>query len=181
MGLTLRFLEGTGPMRDHFRAEELRTRGRSTATSLLMALLFLPIMLQDDVRTRKHSILAGSQTDQFTIAVNVGIVVLHATVLDSKGILVSGLDKNDFQVFEDGVPQKIDSFSYEDIPVTVGLVVDNSGSLAPKRPEVITAAMAFARSSNPQHQMFLVGFNENVSFSLPDDMLFTDEASQLGA
>ena len=81
--------------------------------------------------------------------------------------LVSGLDKDDFQVYEDGVLQQIKYFSHEDIPVTVGLVVDNSGSMRPKRADVIAAALAFARSSNPQDQMFVVNFNEKVSFGLP--------------
>jgi Ca-activated chloride channel homolog len=106
-------------------------------------------------------------------------VVLHATVQNRKGILVSGLGKDDFQVSEDGVLQKIDYFSHEDIPVTVGLVIDNSGSMRPKRTEVIAAALAFARSSNPADQMFVVNFNENVSFGLPDDTPFTDQPGQL--
>src|SRR3970282_1932981 len=70
-------------------------------------------------------------------------------------------------------------FSHEDIPVTVGLVVDNSGSMGPKRPEVVAAARAFARSSNPEDQMFLVNFNENVSFGLPAGTPFTDKAVPL--
>lgn len=106
-------------------------------------------------------------------------MVLHATVQNRKGILVSRLSKDDFQVYEDGVLQQIDYFSHEDIPVTVGLVVDNSGSMGPKRPEVISAALAFARSSNPQDQMFVVNFNENVSFGLPDNTPFTDQVAQL--
>jgi VWFA-related protein len=106
-------------------------------------------------------------------------VVLHATVQNRKGILVSRLSKDDFQVYEDGVLQQIDYFSHEDIPVTVGLVVDNSGSMRPKRPEVIAAVLAFARSSNPQDQMFVVNFNENVSFGLPDNTPFTDQVAQL--
>ncbi|MGA2264559.1 MAG: VWA domain-containing protein [Acidobacteriota bacterium] len=166
-------------MRDHSRAEQLRTREKSAFTSLWLVLLFLLIMPPSDVRPQKYSMSPGSQGDPFTIAVKVGLVVLHATVLDSKGILVSGLDKEHFQVYEDGVPQQIDSFTHEDIPVTVGLVVDNSGSMGPKRPEVIAAALAFARSSNPQDQMFVVNFNEKVSFGLPDGTLFTDEAAQL--
>lgn len=178
VGLALRFPEGIGPMREHSRAEELYTGVKSASTSLLLLLLFL-IMPAGDVRPQKYSMSSGSQADQFKITARVAMVVLHATVLNSKGILVSGLDQKNFQVFEDGVPQQIDSFSHEDIPVTVGLVVDNSGSMRPKRSEVIAAALAFARSSNPQDQMFVVNFNENVSFGLPDDMPFTDEAAQL--
>jgi VWFA-related protein len=100
-------------------------------------------------------------------------------VQNRNGILVSGLGKDNFQVYEDGVLQQIDYFSHEDIPVTVGLVVDNSGSMRPKRPEVIAAALAFARSSNPQDQMFVVNFNELVSLGLPADTPFTDQAAQL--
>jgi Ca-activated chloride channel family protein len=103
-------------------------------------------------------------------------VVLHATVRNRKGILVSGFGKDDFQVYEDG---QIKSFSHEDIPVTVGLVVDNSGGMRPKRAEVITAALAFARASNSEDQMFVVSFNEKVSFGLPADTPFTDKVAQL--
>src|SRR4051812_30675358 len=69
----------------------------------------------------------------YTINLNVAEVVLHATVRNhkGKGTPVAGLGKDDFQVFEDGVPQPIKYFSHEDIPVTVGLVIDNSGSMRP--------------------------------------------------
>jgi len=109
----------------------------------------------------------------------VDVVVLHATAEDRKGTLVSGLAKDDFQVYEDGVLQQTKYFSHEDIPVTVGLVIDNSGSMRPKRADVIAAALAFARSSNPQDQMFVVNFNEKVSFGLPDNTPFTDQVAQL--
>jgi Ca-activated chloride channel homolog len=115
----------------------------------------------------------------YTINVNVDVVVLHATAKDRHGNLVSGLGKTDFQIYEDGVLQTIKYFSHEDIPVTVGLVVDNSGSMGPKRTDVIAAALAFARSSNPQDQMFVVNFNEKVSFGLPKNVLFTDKVAQL--
>jgi VWFA-related protein len=109
------------------------------------------------------------------------MVVLNATVRNHNGVLVSGLGKGDFQVYEDGALQQVQSFSHDDIPVTVGLVVDNSGSMRPKRPEVISAALAFARSSNREDQMFVVSFNENVTFGLPEDTPFTDNEAQLEA
>jgi VWFA-related protein len=121
----------------------------------------------------------GRQNDEYKISVNVEAVLLHATVRDRKGIPVSGLDRSAFQVYEDGVLQPIQSFRYDDIPVTVGLVVDNSGSMRSKRPEVIAAALAFAGSSNPQDQMFVVNFNEHVSFGLPGNTPFTDQSAQL--
>lgn len=117
--------------------------------------------------------------DSYTINVSVDMVVLHATVKNSRGVLVSGLNKDDFQVYEDGVLQQVKFFSHEDIPVTVGLVVDNSGSMKTKRSEVISAALAFARSSNSDDQVFVTNFNEYVSFGLPPHMPFTDEAAPL--
>jgi VWFA-related protein len=117
--------------------------------------------------------------DPYKISVNVSSVVLHATVQNHNGSPVSGLGKDDFQVYEDGVLQPIEYFSHDDIPVTVGLVLDNSGSMQPNRDEVIAAGMAFARSSNPQDQMFVVNFNEYVSLGLPAGTPFTDQTAQL--
>ena len=107
------------------------------------------------------------------------MVILSATVLDRHNALVSGLSKDDFRIYEDGVLQQIKDFSHEDIPVTVGILVDNSGSMSPKRDDVIAAALAFARSSNPQDQMFVVNFNDHVSFGLPANIPFTDQQDQL--
>jgi VWFA-related protein len=109
----------------------------------------------------------------------VNLVVLRATVRDHKGAPVAGLGKDDFQVYEDKVPQQIESFSHEDVPVTVGLVIDNSGSMRSKRSDVINAALAFARSSNPQDQMFVVNFNEHVSMGLPGNVPFAGSEAQL--
>jgi len=128
-------------------------------------------------RSQKPS--PSHQGDDYTINVTVDEVVLRATAQDHRGILVSGLGKDDFQVYEGGVLQQIRYFSHEDIPVTVGLVIDNSGSMRPKRSDVIAAALAFARSSNPQDQMFVVNFNEKISFGLPDNRPFTDQVAQL--
>src|SRR5580658_184847 len=121
----------------------------------------------------------GNPSDDYTIRVHADLVVLRATAQDRKNTPVSGLDKNDFQVYEDGMLQSIKYFSREDVPVTVGLVIDNSGSMRPKRADVIAASLAFARSSNPQDQMFVVNFNEKVSFGLPANMAFTDQVAQL--
>ena len=82
-------------------------------------------------------------------------------------------------VYEDGVLQPIKYFSQEDVPVTVGLVIDNSGSMKPKLRDVVSAALVFARSSNPQDQMFVVNFNERVSFGLPENVPFTDQVASL--
>jgi VWFA-related protein len=117
----------------------------------------------------------------YTITVSVDEVVLHVTVKNRKGTPVAGLDRGDFHIFEDRVAQSIKHFSHEDIPVSVGIVIDNSGSMRPKRDQVVAAALAFAESSNPQDQMFLVNFNERVTFGLPRKILFTDQRDQLKA
>jgi Ca-activated chloride channel homolog len=120
-----------------------------------------------------------SSDASFTINVSVDEVVLHATVRNGRGTTVAGLGKENFQIYEDGVLQKTKYFSHDDIPVEVGLIVDNSGSMRSKRAEVLAAALAFARSSNPQDQMFVVNFNEHVRFDLPDNKPFTDLPGQL--
>jgi Ca-activated chloride channel homolog len=114
-----------------------------------------------------------------TISVDVDLVVLHATVRDKNGGFVSGLRKENFRVFENGALQDIRVFQAEDVPVAVGLVVDNSGSMGRKRKEVTAAALAFAKSSNPQDEMFVLNFNEQTSFGLPDTELFSASAAEL--
>lgn len=144
-----------------------------------LVMLFLLTILPGIAQPQASSASQGRPGQEPTFRVDTDLVVLHATVQNQKGILVSGLDKSDFQVYEDGVLQQIKYFSHEDVPVTVGLVIDNSGSMGPKRSHVIAAALAFARSSNPQDQMFVVNFNERVSFGLPDATPFTDQVPQL--
>jgi Ca-activated chloride channel family protein len=114
-----------------------------------------------------------------SIKMTVGLVVLHATTENKKGVSVSGLDKDNFEVFEDGVVQRIETFSHEDIPVTVGLVVDGSGSMRPKHNDVLSAAQTFVAASNASDEMFVVNFNEYVSFGLPDDVPFTSKPAAL--
>jgi Ca-activated chloride channel family protein len=131
------------------------------------------------------AVAQGSKTSQigtdsvYTLQLNANMVILSATVLDRHNALVSGLGKDDFQVYEDGVLQQIKNFSSQDVPVTVGILVDNSASMGSKRNDVIVAALAFARSSNPQDQMFVVNFNDYVSLALPPDIPFTDRQDQL--
>lgn len=158
-----------------------RTQEQFACANGCLFLFFFLIVLQGAARFPQREPLPPRQGARDTIRVNVDLVVLHATVQNRNRALVSGLGKENFQVYEDGVLQQISSFSHEDIPVTVGLVVDNSGSMGPKHAEVIAAALAFARSSNPEDQMFVVHFNENVWFGLPGNTPFTDQEAQLKA
>jgi Ca-activated chloride channel homolog len=128
---------------------------------------------------QKPSPLISAPPDDFTISVNVDLVVLQATVRDRDGHTVPGLNQRDFEIFEDGSPQRIRLFQHEDTPVTVGLVIDHSGSMREKLSDVTAAAQAFVRSSNSKDQMFVVNFNENVSLGLPVGTRFSDDADQL--
>jgi VWFA-related protein len=87
-------------------------------------------------------------------------VLLHATVVDDKQRMVTDLDKGAFTVLEDGRPQNIVSFRHEDIPVAMGIVIDNSGSMREKRERVNKAAINLVKASNPQDEMFIVNFND---------------------
>jgi Ca-activated chloride channel family protein len=117
--------------------------------------------------------------EPFRIKVDVALVVLHATVTDRQGGLVSNLGRQDFEVYEDGVPQSLRLFGDEDIPVTVGLVVDHSTTMRPKLAEVTAAALTFARSSNREDEMLVVNFNEKVSLGLPGTIRFTNSTAEL--
>ena len=103
---------------------------------------------------------SSQHDDVYIFKKEVDEVTLHATVVDSANRLITNLNKSDFNVFEDGKEQKITSFRNEDIPVAMGIVIDNSGSMREKRPQVNAAALNLVRSSNPQDKVFIVNFNE---------------------
>ena len=86
--------------------------------------------------------------------------MLHATVVDDKQHIVTNLDRTAFSVFEDGKQQSIISFHHVDIPVAMGIVIDNSGSMREKRNKVNQAALNLVRSSNPRDEVFVVNFND---------------------
>ena len=113
------------------------------------------------------------------ISVNSELVALPVRVTDANGNVVSGLNQQDFTVFEDGRPQKLTLFQQEDAPVTVGLVVDHSRSMGPKLAEVSAAVSAFAHSSNPQDEMFVVDFNDDVWLQILGGKPFTHNAKDL--
>jgi Ca-activated chloride channel homolog len=97
----------------------------------------------------------------FVFKKQVDEVVLHATVVDQHGQLAAHLDRSAFSVFEDGQPQTINSFRRQDVPVAMGIVVDNSGSMRDKRSEVNQAVLNLIRASNPDDEVFIVNFSEN--------------------
>jgi VWFA-related protein len=142
---------------------------KKAAQGLLLLLLVFPVVGR-----------AEAQDPQaYQLSVNVDLVVLNATVRDQKGRVASDLGQQDFEVFEDGVRQVIKIFRHEDIPVSVGLVIDHSGSMRPKLASVIAAARTFIQSSSPDDEMFVVNFNENITRGLPTAIPFTNRPDEL--
>jgi VWFA-related protein len=114
----------------------------------------------------------------YVIRKDVDEVLLHATVVDDKQRIVTDLERNAFTVLEDGKPQAIVSFRHEDIPVAMGIVIDNSGSMREKRTKVNQAALNLVRSSNPQDEVFVVNFNDEyyLDQDFTNDLLKLKEA-----
>ena len=109
------------------------------------------------------------------------LVLLDVSVKDPNGGSISGLELNNFRVYEDGKLQRITHFAHDDVPVTVGLVIDTSGSMRRKYMEVITAALVFIRASNRNDEVFVVNFSDSVRFGLPESIPFTDDIGKLHA
>ena len=118
---------------------------------------------------------------QYTLSVDVDQVIFNLTVLDGNGRSVNGLKAESFHIYEDGQEQSINLFQPEDTAATVGLVIDNSGSMQRKRADVLAAALSFVSASRPDDEMFVVNFNRRVWLGLPESMPFTTNIPQLRA
>src|SRR6267154_4538730 len=119
----------------------------------------------------------GQQQPGAVIKKDVNLVVLHTTVVDDRGRFVDGLKQENFRVLEDKSEQKLSVFKREDIPVSMGLVIDNSGSMRDKRPRVNEAALTLVQGSNPQDEAFVVNFNDDYYLDLDKD--FTSSIPEL--
>jgi VWFA-related protein len=95
------------------------------------------------------------------------LVVLHASVIDKHGKLLTDLKQNAFKVFENGQPQQIKRFRREDVPVSLGIIIDDSGSMLTKRSRVEAAALSLVRESNPEDEVFIVNFNDEWYLDVP--------------
>ena len=107
------------------------------------------------------------------------VVDLHATVVDKNGHLVTTLPKEAFTVYENGVQQQIRLFKREDVPVSMGLIVDNSGSMRDKRAKVEAAALTLVKDSNPADEVFVVNFNDEAFNDLPHGKDFTNDVKEM--
>jgi len=103
---------------------------------------------------------ANTQSDELVFRTDAREVVLHVTVADGRDRLVTDLGQANFRIFENGAPVNIKFFRQEDVPVSIGILVDNSGSMGDKRLRVNAAALEFVKASNPDDEMFVVNFND---------------------
>jgi VWFA-related protein len=111
----------------------------------------------------------------YTLHVDADEVVLNCTVLDNKGELVNDLTRSNFQVFEDKIRQTVLSIQHQDTPVSIGLLVDNSGSMNSKRAAVASAALDLVKASNPQDETFVINFTDQAYL----DQDFTSDIQKL--
>ena len=109
------------------------------------------------------------------------LVVLHVNVFDGRSDAVANLPQTAFRVVEDGTPQTITFFNNVDVPVAVGLIIDNSGSMITRRGMVLAGTRAFAHSSHDEDELFTIVFNEHVRFGLPETVPFTRSRPQVEA
>jgi Ca-activated chloride channel homolog len=157
------------------------TRQRNKISKLLLLLAFVacigrltcvPVRAQEPASQEQKPEPSASESQEnqkspdsqnggvFVFRKDVDEVMLHATVVDDKQRIITNLDRSAFTVLEDGKPQSIISFHHVDIPVAMGILIDNSGSMREKRAKVNQAALNLVRSSNPNDEVFIVNFND---------------------
>jgi Ca-activated chloride channel homolog len=108
----------------------------------------------------RGEVLQRGAGGRFTLTQNVNEVVLNVSVFDKDRRLINDLTRSDFEIWEDGAPQKIVAFQHQDVPVSMGILVDNSGSMRDKRAAVNEAALDLVRASNPDDEAFVVNFSD---------------------
>jgi Ca-activated chloride channel family protein len=165
----------------HKTVKDNRPSGRWTSTGrpwgwlcLAVSSLFFPLPFLAYQQITPES-------GDFKISTDVVLVLLDVSVKEAAGGYVPGLIKDSFHIYENGAVQQIKIFASADVPVAVGLVMDDSTSMRSKRPELITAGLTFVGASNPQDQIFVVNFNDKVRSGLPENTPFTDDVKLLRA
>ena len=119
------------------------------------------------------------QDENFVFRADARVVVCNTTVVDKNGHLVTDLPREAFSVTENGAPQRITGFKREDVPVSLGLIVDNSGSMRTKRAGVEAASLALVKDSNPDDEVFVVNFNDEPYLDLPNRKDFTSDIREM--
>jgi Ca-activated chloride channel family protein len=115
------------------------------------------------------------QDDSATFKLDTQLVPLYVSVVDKNGKMVTNIPQSAFKVFENNVEQTLKIFNREDVPVSMGIIIDNSGSMREKRPKVAAAALELIKASNPQDEVFIVDFNDVAYLDAP----FTNNIKKL--
>jgi Ca-activated chloride channel family protein len=129
-------------------------------------------LISDDV---KHDTPGQVIKPGESLHVDVNLALVHVTVTDPYNRLVTGLEPDNFRIFEDNVEQEVVNFSSEDVPISIGIILDHSGSMTNKLGKAKEAAFQFLKTANPEDEFFLVGFNEHSELLSP----FTENVEDL--
>jgi VWFA-related protein len=148
---------------------------------IISAFSFAALMAAVVVRGQQTKPPASNPSDETgtVFRSDTRLVVCHTTVVDKNGHLVTDLPQNAFTVYENGVTQPIKGFKREDVPVSMGLIIDNSGSMRDKRARVEAAAATLAKDSNPQDEVFVVNFNDEAFLDNPHGKDFTSDIKEI--
>ena len=126
--------------------------------SSFLSIIFAGLLLL----TSDFSLLASVPQERPTFKAESELVVLHVSVRDGNGRYITGLDRDAFTLIDDGKPQTLEMFSGDEVPASVGFLIDNSNSMRPNRERVIASAVEFAKHSHPKDEVFVMTFNEQV-------------------
>jgi VWFA-related protein len=147
----------------------LGSKAQWTAGAAVLAAVTFAIAQQKDQKDQPLT----------TFSVGTRLVVCHTTVMDKTGHLITNLTPDQFTVYENGVQQEIKSIKREDVPVSMGLIIDNSGSMREKRAKVEAASLALVKDSNPDDEVFVVNFNDEAFLDLPHNKEFTSDIKEM--
>src|SRR5277367_6456369 len=117
----------------------------------------------------------AAPSDSPTFTTDTNWVILPVSVSDKGGKLVTNLQQNSFKVFENGIEQPIKFFRHEDVPISLGIIIDNSGSMKEKRQKVEVASVDLVKASNPHDEVFIVNFNDEAYL----DVEFTNDIKKM--
>src|SRR5712692_10056479 len=130
----------------------------------LLTPAFAQSLVPDDV---KHDTPGQVIKQGQSVHLDVELALVNVTVTDPYNRLVTGLEPDNFRIFEDNIEQEVVNFSSEDVPISIGVILDHSGSMANKLGKAKQAAFQFFKTANPQDEFFLVGFNDRAQLLSP--------------
>src|SRR5262249_41296596 len=135
---------------------------RTMGLAVTRRLVLVAVLASTFSLLASHFSLPALAQDRPTFRSNAELVVMHVSVRDRGGRYITGLPQDAFTVIDDGKPQALEMFSADEVPATVGFLIDNSNSMRPNRERVVASAASFVKNSNPQDEIFVLTFNDLV-------------------